>query len=155
MQNFESPYFEIRDLIAGVLLFIAGLSVVSYSYFFYHIGTFALMGPGFFPLILGWIITFLGAFLAVLSFRRTKDISVIPPVLFRSILAVAFSILLFALLIDRAGLLVTAFLVTLSASLGNINFRLSRAILLALSLTFISWLIFVIALKVAIPIFPG
>lgn len=65
-----------------------------------------------------------------------------PPAL-RSCLAIAGSVLTFALLIEHAGLLPAVIATVLVASLGDVQRRLRRTLILSVCLAAAVWLLFV------------
>jgi heat shock protein HtpX len=56
-----------RDLAGGLACIAIGLFVVRYASQHYTVGETARMGPGFFPVVLGWVLTGLGGLIALLS----------------------------------------------------------------------------------------
>ena len=49
-------HVDVRELIAGAVLMSFGLFVALYAAGHYPVGQAARMGPGFFPVALGWIL---------------------------------------------------------------------------------------------------
>jgi len=147
-------FLDIRDFVAGIFLIIFGLFVVLYTSGHYHIGTLELMGPGFFPMVLGCVLSVLGMLVATLSFRRTVYAFVPPPIAIRPFSSILSSIAVFALLIERAGLIVTTIIVIVIAASAKSSFRLWKALLLGITLSLLSWIIFILMLKMTIPVLP-
>lgn len=143
-----------RDLIGGIILTLFGLFVALYAASHYEIGSLASMGPGFFPILLGWILAGLGALVTLLSFRITLHAVPAPQLALRPFFAILSATAVFALLVEHIGLLLTAVCVVIIAAWANREFNLRRALLLGLALAGLSWLIFVLALKLTIPVLP-
>src|SRR5690606_24103289 len=98
-----------RDLVAGAALILFGLAFGFYAILYLRLGTFAKMGPGMFPLLVGLTVALLGAALlakTVLSARRSaqsNDDTVLESPDWRTLALVVLSIIVFALLIRRLG----------------------------------------------------
>lgn len=119
----------------------------------YQIGDAARMGPGYFPTLLGWILAFLGLVITVLSFRTVVHILKPPPFTPRPFIAVIAAVALFALLINRIGLIPTTILMVIVTASGSNSFRPGRALVLGVFLSVLSWLIFSFGLQMTLPAF--
>lgn len=148
---------DIREFISGAALVAIGLFVALYASSHYEIGAPARMGPGFFPVALGWILCALGAMVIVFSFRQAMHALTPPPFALRPFLAVVIAVAAFAVLIERVGLMPTALVLAVIASLAGSRFKLGKAVLLGVSLAVLSWLIFTVGLQMTLPAFklPG
>ena len=78
----------------------------------------------------------------------------IAPPLWRPLLVVVGSVLAAGFLLPRAGMLITLPLVIVLTALASSEFRLREALGLAAVLTTGSWLLFVVGLKLRIPVMP-
>jgi hypothetical protein len=116
-------------------------------------GTSASMGPGYFPVILSWIIIGIGVIVGVqaLSFEGPP----IEPVQLRPIAVIIASILLFGYLVDLVGLALTAALVTLFAAFARRGVNLVETLLLAAGLGVFCTLVFVYGLSQPFPAWWG
>jgi uncharacterized membrane protein len=144
---------DIRDLIAGITIAGIGLFVALYSSSQYAIGSAARMGPGYFPTLLGWIMAFIGLVITLLSFRQVVHALSPPPFTPRAFLAVIAAVALFAFLILRIGLIPSTIVIVVVTASGGNSFQLSRAIVLAVALSLIAWLIFSLGLRMTLPAF--
>ena len=143
---------DYRDLLAGAILIIVGLSVAIFATAEYEIGTPRQMGPGMFPVALGYLLAILG-------------VAIMGPALFRGgaplhnevrpLLACLVGILLFALTIERVGLLVAIFALVLCSAMANKEVRIKSALLLATCLALMGVAIFVWGLGVPMSIVKG
>ncbi len=115
-------------------------------------GSPARMGPGFFPLILSWLILGVGA-LTGLRALAIEGPAVEPPQL-RPLLMVCATILAFGLIVERAGLALAAIAVTFLAALARPGVRWRETALLALGLSVFCVLVFVYALSQPMSAFP-
>ncbi len=148
---------DIREFISGATLVAIGLFVALYATTHYEIGEAARMGPGYFPAALGWILSVLGVIVIVFSFRQAIHALKPPPFALRPFLAVVMAVAAFSAMIERFGLMPTAVVLTVIASLAGMHFKLGKAVLLGVSLAVLSWLIFTVGLQMTLPPFklPG
>ena len=144
---------DTRDFIAGLLMMAGGIFVALYASSNYQVGDAARMGPGYFPTMLGWILAFLGFVVAAFSFRTVVHILQPPPFTLRPFVAVIAAAALFAVLINRIGLIPTTVVVVVVTSSGSDSFRFPRALVLAVCLSVIAWTIFVFGLQMTLPAF--
>src|SRR5262245_30802155 len=117
-----------QDLAAGILFIVFGIAGLWFGRN-YAVGTAALRGPGYFPMMLSWLLIAFGGFIGARSFiiEGTK----IGTFQWRSILAILAAIAVFALLIQRIGLAVGAFTVIGVAACATRQSRWREVILLA------------------------
>ena len=144
---------ELRDLIGGLALCAIGLFVALYAGSHYEVGRAARMGPGFFPVMLGWLLVGLGLLIVLLSFRRRVQALTPPPFRLRPLLAVLAAVAVFSLLIGRLGLVPATVALTFVAALGERQFKLRRTALLAVFLALLVWLTFTLGLGMQLPAF--
>ena len=138
-------------LIGGGLAILAGLAVVWVGAG-YEVGTARRMGPGWFPVALGWLMAGLGLLLAAASLRRPEPAE---PADLRALLAVGAGIAAFAALLERAGLVPAALALVLIAGMGGTRLSLPRQLLLAAGLTGMSLLVFRLGLGLPLKPFAG
>lgn len=146
-------HIEYRDLIAGIVLASFGLFVALHAGSHYSIGQASQMGPGFFPVGLGWVLVGLGGVIALLAFRKTVQVLHPPPVSLRALIAIPAAILVFSLLVERLGLVPATVALTFIAVFAEKPFKLRRTVLLAAGLSLLSWLIFTAWLGMTLPAF--
>lgn len=141
-----------QDTLAGLFFILFGALSLHFAAD-YPMGTAVRMGPGYFPTIVGWCTIVLGV-LVTLGGLVTDGEPAEPPH-FRSLLFVTAGIVLFGLLIDRAGLMVaTAILVVLARLAGPDYRRVKEIAAQYVILTIAVAALFVWALKLPIPIWP-
>ena len=141
-----------RDFWAGVMFLTLGAMFAGVG-FTYKIGTAARMGPGYFPVVLGVILLALGLAIAVSALR--KEGSSVEKFHWRPIFWVLGSIIMFGVMLKILGMLLAGFLQVLISSYGGPEFKLRTTILLALALVIFCALVFVVGLKLPIPMCPG
>jgi hypothetical protein len=110
------------------------------------------MGPGYFPLLLSWLLIAFG----VVNVLRGALIggAELARWHLRPVVMVTLSFLVFAALIDRAGLLIAATLAVLAGALGGVEFKLREQIVLAVALAVASVALFIYALGLPMKIWP-
>jgi Tripartite tricarboxylate transporter TctB family len=109
-------------------------------------------GPGFFPFWLGVILAGLGVLIVLRALRI--DCPSIERPHWRSGLLVLSSVLLFGVLLRHLGLLLTAITVVCVASLAERGFKVREMALLAVGLSVFSCCVFVLGLKLPMPLCP-
>ena len=133
-----------RDLCAGLLFIALGATAVVVAGK-YQIGSTMHMGPGYFPVLLGGILAALGVAIvgrALLSGESAP----LPRIPIRPLLLVTLSVLAFALLLGRFGLVPAIVATVLVSCFGGHEFRWREVAALAVFLVAASILIFHIGL---------
>lgn len=120
----------------------------------YDIGTTMRMGPGYFPTLLGAALLLLGAASCLRTIITGKG-TAIGELPLRPVLFIAASAVAFALLIDRAGLAIAAFVASILAALAGRPLRLIEALILAVFLAAFTALLFVTGLGLPVTIWPA
>ena len=121
----------------------------------YSMGTPARMGPGFFPFYLGAILTILGIVIASTGLKvHDNDPGVVERFHWKPIFYVLASIVLFGILLKSIGMLLAGIMLVVGASLGSHEFRLKPVVILAIVLVIFCALVFVVGLKLPIPLCP-
>jgi len=129
----------------------------------YTVGTAARMGPGYFPLLLGAVLTVLGAIIVYKALVfETEDRGRIGPWAWRPVLAIVLANLAFGVLmgglssigLPPMGMALAIAVLTVVAALAGDSFRWKEALLLALVLALGSYLTFVVLLKLPLPVWP-
>jgi putative tricarboxylic transport membrane protein len=132
----------------GVGLFFAVWAPVNYQ-----MGSAVRMGPAYFPVVLGGLLTVLG--LIVLAGSLAVKGPPVPKLHFRPIFFVTLALLFYAYLMKPLGLmLATAALVYVSAYGGH-EFKWKEATILYFILALFSWLVFVKGLTLPFPLWPA
>lgn len=142
-----------RDLWAGALLFTLGLVIAVYVDNNYRMGSLRSMGPGYMPFALAVILASLGVITAILSQFTAPQNYTGRTFELRKVLPVALGVLIFALTVTHLGLVVATILLVVISSYADKRFNLKQSIILAASLCLISWIVFVVLLKMTIPVF--
>lgn len=144
-----------KDFMGGVLMFIIG-TAVSVNSATFDIGTLSQMGSGFFPLVLGLVLTVVGVVLAIegstssqdASEKREKEHS--PE--WKAWALISIGILSFVVLARFAGLLIATFSIVFISALGDRDNTWRSAALLAVVMVAVSVVVFWWALKIQLPL---
>lgn len=141
-----------NDLFTGVLL-IATALIALWLARKLSIGTASSMGPGYLPRLLCFIQIGLGAAIAARGFMIKGDPfeAWLPRPLFWILASIAF----FGLTVERFGIAVAIVGLVILSTLGNRATKLfGEAIPLAIVMTVFSILVFVVGLKLPMPVIP-
>jgi len=151
-----------KDFFSGLMFAIIG-GGFAWGATNYSIGTGARMGPGYFPLLLGILLTILGVFTIFYSLvEHTEDGDKVGKFVWRPIVYVlganvAFGILLAGLPslgVPAMGLIVAIFALVIIASKAGDRFDLKEVLILATILSVGSYLAFIVLLKLQMPVWP-
>ena len=141
-----------KDFYAGVVFIAFGVAAIAIATH-YSLGSAARMGPGYFPRVLGILLILLGAGLSVRALKIKGE--PLPKWHWKPTLIVLGSVVAFGLLVTRLGLVVSTIGLVIAASAASREFRPKEAIVSGILLAALSVGIFVIGLKLQLPIWPG
>jgi hypothetical protein len=141
-----------KDFYAGLLFIAFGVFAIIVGWN-YPLGTAARMGPGYFPRLLGILLIVLGAALSLIALRGQGP--PLPGWKWRPISIVLLSVVAFGLVLTHAGLVLSTIGLIVAASMANREFRPRESLLSGLLLAALSVGVFVIGLKLQLPIWPG
>jgi hypothetical protein len=119
----------------------------------YSLGSAGRMGPGYFPLLLGFVLGGLGVILIARSV--VLDGEQLPRFHVWPLLIIAVAVCLFGILIEPAGLVVALAVLTPLSAWAGPQFRLPETLALALALIVFSIGVFVYALGLPLSIWPS
>ena len=140
-----------KDFWAGVLFVLTGVAAILIGSR-YNLGTAARMGPGYFPRILGMLLIVLGGILALRAMRTNGP--PIPAWRWRPTLVVLGSVVLFGLIVNRVGLALSTVILIVLASAASTELRWKEALVSGLLLAALAVGVFIIGLKLQLPIWP-
>ena len=144
-----------RDFAAGLLFIAIGVvfAVVASTY---PLGGAAAPGAGFFPLILGVLLALLGVVVLFKSLTiETEGGDPIGAIAWRPLLVIVAAIVWFGLGLERVGLLLTVPLLVVLASFADRAVHWRAVAANAAVLTLFCWLVFVVGLKLQLPLWPA
>ena len=142
---------SVKDFSAGVMFVVIG-GMFGIGANQYPMGTAVRMGPAYFPSILGWGTVALGLFVLFESFFVDEDPPA--PVLWRPVILVLASVMLFGALVNTGGLITATAVQIIVSALGGHEFKWKEAIISAVILSVSVWLIFDKALGLPFKLFP-
>lgn len=105
------------------------------------------MGPGMFPMSLGFLLAGLGALIAIPAFFRQGTL---PTIDWRPVIFVMAGVLIFALTVTRLGMVPAIILLTFAAVAADTKIGWRGAILLSIALSVIAYLIFRVGLGIVL-----
>ena len=152
-----------KDFFAG-LLFLALGAAFSWGATMYPLGTAAAMGPGYFPLLVGILMAVLGALIMFKALVIETEGGgrfgawAWKPVIFVLGGNLVFGLLLAvctALHVPAPGMVVAIYGLTVVSSMAGDAFSLKQSLLLATVLALGCYLVFVLALGMPLPMWPG
>jgi hypothetical protein len=141
-----------KDFWSG-LMFIAFAAVALLAARHYSPGTPVRMGPGYFPMLLGVVLAFIGGVLVV----RSVVIAGAPVGLLhmRPLVVIAIGVVLFGILLERLGLAVALAAVVAVSALASRESRPLEVVALAAVLVVFSVAVFVYGLRLPLPLWPA
>jgi hypothetical protein len=141
--------------------FWAGVMFVAFGAFFagfgtqYAFGSAARMGPGYFPTVLGLIVIVLGIIVAIGGLSPGAAEEKVARFDWQTLLLVLGPIVLFGLLLNPLGLVVSLFVLVAISSYASHEFKWREALINAVVLIALCLIIFVWALKLQFPLWPS
>ena len=152
-----------KDFFSGLLFTAVGVAF-AWGATKYSVGTAARMGPGYFPLMLGILMAILGG---VITFKalvvETEDGDKVGRWALKPLFFIISANLLFGLMLGGLpsikfpafGLIVGIYVLTFVASLAGEEFKFKEVAVLATILAVMSYLAFIVLLKLQFPVWPA
>ncbi|MBV8036326.1 tripartite tricarboxylate transporter TctB family protein [Roseateles sp.] len=143
-----------RDFWSGLMFLVAGV-VFAWGATAYAFGTSARPGPGYFPFGLGILLALLGGLVLFKALTlESEGGDPVGAIAWRPLVTIVAAVALFGLALPRLGLACTLpLLIALSALAGD-EFRWRDAMVSSVVLTVGSWALFILGLKLTIPLWP-
>ncbi len=151
-----------KDFFSGLMFTLVGAGF-AWGATNYNIGTGARMGPGYFPLLLGIFLAVLGAFITFYSLvEHTEDGEPVGAFAWKPIVYILGANLIFGVLLGGLpsiglppmGLIAGIYALVIVASKAGETFDLKEVLILATVLAIGSYLAFIVALKLQMPVWP-
>lgn len=151
-----------KDFFSGLMFMGVGVAF-AWGATTYSVGTGARMGPGYFPLMLGVLLAILGAVITFESLVvETEDGEKIGTWAWKPLFFIISANLVFGVMlgglprlnIPAMGLIVGIYALTFIASLAGEEFKLKQVVILATVLAIMSYLAFIVLLKLQFPVWP-
>ncbi len=140
-----------KDFYAGVIFVVVGLIAVTIGRD-YSLGSATRMGPGYFPALLGWLLTILGAIIALRSLAI--DGPRVGHVGYRPLAFILAAMFAFAGLLEPGGLVLATIALVVIGCLATAESRAREWLALTLGLLAIGLGLFVYGLGLPIKIWP-
>ena len=140
-----------KDQLGGLLILVLGLATAMQA-FSYNIGSLRRMGPGFFPLSLGVILTLTGALILLTAKAPEAPADRAAPE-WRGWLCICVGIAAFVVLGQFGGLIPATFAVVLISAMGDRQNTLFGSAVLAAIMTAACVVVFWWLLQVPFPLF--
>lgn len=151
-----------KDFLSGLILAIVG-GVFAWSSHSYQIGDSAHMGPGYFPLLLGGLLAFLGGAIVLQAMVvNPGDGGKIGSIAWKPLFFVIGANLVFGLLvggiasikIPAFGLIAGIYALTFISALAGEEFKFVEVLILATVLSIMSYLTFIVLLNLPFQAWP-
>jgi len=152
-----------KDFVAGLMFTIVGIGF-AWGATSYTIGSGARMGPGYFPLMLGVLLAVLGLVITFTALVvETEDGDRIGSIGWRPLGFIIGANIIFGILlaglpklgVPAFGLIVAIYGLTIVAARAGDEFRWKEVLILGTVLAVISYLAFVLLLKLQFPVWPS
>jgi hypothetical protein len=141
-----------KDFWAGLMLIGTGAAavIIARNYAF---GTALRMGPGYFPSVLGGSLVVFGLYLVAAGLRHKEKIE--GKWSLRALIVLPLSLVLFGLLMERAGFIPALMVLIVGSAAAGAEFRLVEVLLLAVGLTAFCVALFIWGLGLPYPLLVG
>jgi len=144
-----------RDFWSGLAFLVTGVGF-AWGSTNYDFGTTAQPGPAYFPFGLGILLAILGGFLLLVALAfGTEDGEKIGAWAWKPALLIIGATAFFGWALPIFGMAITLPLLIVITSMGGDEFHWGEALASAAILTVGSWLLFNLALKLTIPLWPS
>ena len=152
-----------KDFFSGVMFMVVGIAF-AWGATNYKIGNGARMGPGYFPLLLGVLMAVLGA---VITFKamviETENGDKIGSWAWKPLFFIIMANLMFGLMLGGLpsikfpsfGLIAAIYALTFIAAHAGEEFKFKEVAILATVLAIMSYLAFIVLLKLQFPVWPA
>lgn len=152
-----------KDFITGLLFMVIGIAF-AWGSLNYNVGTGARMGPGYFPRMVGVLLAVLGALVALQALTgRDRGGDKVGSIAWKPLFFIILSNLMFGVMLGglpsiglpSMGLMVAIVVLTIVASLAGEEFKLRDVLVLSVVLAIMSYLAFIVLLKLQFPVWPA
>jgi hypothetical protein len=140
-----------KDFWAGAMLIAIGATAILIARN-YTFGSALRMGPGYFPVVLGGLLILFGLYILAMGLRRGEKIEGSWSI--RGLIVLPLSLVLFGVLIDRAGFVPAMLVLIFGSATASTEFKFVEVLLFSLFLTALAVAVFVWGLGLPYPLFP-
>ncbi|MBL8523877.1 MAG: tripartite tricarboxylate transporter TctB family protein [Betaproteobacteria bacterium] len=143
-----------KDFWSGVMFMAIGLAfAIVVKVFEYPMGTSSRMGPGYFPFVLGIVMTLLGVAIIIESMATQGE--PVSKFAWRPLAFILGAVVIFGLIVKVAGMAASIIVLVLVSAFGGHEFKLKEVLIAGVILAVFSVLVFVYGLKLPFPIWPS
>lgn len=145
-----------RDMVAGLFFSACGLfAVIAASDL--PMGTAGRMASGYFPTVLGYLLTALGIVISLKgAFTRPKDTGeIIYRFDFRIVSTIVIAVGAFGALLPYLGLFASLSLMVLLSALANLKPKLKETLGLIVFINLFVWVVFIMLIDLHVPMWPS
>lgn len=142
-----------KDFWSGIMFLVSGLFFAIWAETHYQMGSAVRMGPGYFPVVLGYLLAVLGGVILVGSF--TIKGPPVPAFHLRPVIFISIGVVLYGYLMKPLGLILATGALVYVSAYGGHEFKWKEATILFAILALFSWLVFVKGLTLPFPIWPA
>lgn len=143
-------HLALKDVLAGGTFIALGVAFAAGA-LTYDIGSPVRMGPGYVPLVLGVMLAFLGV-LVIAKGLIAGEGDPIGEVDWRAVALITAALLFFGLTVRGLGVVGALFGASLLAALARSQTSVREALVIAVGLTALSVVIFIVALQLRLPL---
>jgi hypothetical protein len=144
---------RLRDYAGGTLMMVLGLGA-TFQGSTYHVGTLSRMGPGYYPIALGIILTLIGLAIAVTArFTHYEGEEEVLPPEWRGWICICSAVIAFVVFGLYGGLVPATFAIVFISAMGDKMNTVKRAAILAACVVVVAIVVFWWALQMQLPLF--
>jgi hypothetical protein len=145
---------HVREYIGATLMILLGIGAIAEGSR-YSIGSLSRMGPGFFPVALGVILTAIGVVLLINARIAVREPPVKPlPPEWRGWACIVLAVIAFVVVGHYLGLVLATFAIVFISALGERENTWKSALALSLGMIVFCLVVFAWALQIQFPLFP-
>jgi len=148
----KMEFLNKKDFWAGIMLIGIGVTAMFIARD-YRFGSALRMGPGFFPTILGGILIAFGVCIMAVGLKSGENIQ--GGLSLRALILLPLSLVLFGLLMEKAGFLPALVVLVFGSAASGREFRFVEVLLLTALLTVASAALFIWGLGLPYPLIKG
>ncbi len=146
-------FLERKDFWSGVMLIAIGGGALFIARN-YQFGSSLRMGPGYFPVILSAALVMFGVYFASQGLRNRGE-KLEGSWSLRALIVLPLSLVVFGLLIDRAGFIPAMLALIIGSAAGSTQFKLTEVLLFSVFMTAMCVVVFVWALGLPYELITG
>ena len=145
-----------RDMVAGLFFSVCGLFAILYASDL-PFGTTARMGSGYFPTVLGYLLTFLGIVISLKgAFIKAKETNeTIYRFDIRIVSVVVLSVAAFAALLPYLGLFLSLTIMVAFSALANVRPNWKETLGFITFINLFVWIVFIVLIDLHVPMWPS